>query len=399
MVQYPFKNKFTSPFLIDYSLLLLTNGELKDLDAELSTYDQLFFDPLVEKNLISKNELLSSFAISKAENSTLTLSEAQEVYSLVLNDPNYTFIKKKIEKNKQPSQKDYEKLEFLNIVKTVRKYNQNLPNLQEITPDFIRSLHIQLTQGLDFFAPYLPGFTVYKSGLWRDNDAIRVADYEPAPYKDIISCVEEVLSWFNKNQTITNVGVFHTILYAIHPFNNGNKRVARVLEHILLRIIGINSKNLYSTSYYYHQEKARYYKYLLYSLEKKNLNYFVSFFQEAIALSTITVIQSGLEAKRFQFVKNTGASEQVRTILQMLIKRRELQFGTLFKLLRNKMAKQTFVNYLQQAVDAGLVTKRQAGRATYYKLNAVFKEEEIFDALLEKIRPRLSYIPDAIKLS
>ena len=47
--------------------------------------------------------------------------------------------------------------------------------------------------------------------------------------------------------------------------------------------IQINSKNLYSTSYYYHKEKDRYYKYLLYSLERKNLNHFFGnpFYQES----------------------------------------------------------------------------------------------------------------------
>ena len=394
-----FHNLFLNKFVLDYESLSFQDKDLKHFDNELKKCDQLFFDPQVEKNLISKNEFLSSFAISKAENSTLTLSEAQNVFDLVLVNSDYTFIKEKIKNDHKLTIKDYEKLEFLNIVKVVRKYNQNLPQLEDITIEFITNLHLQLTQGLDIFQRYLPDFNIYKSGLLRDNDTIRVGDYVPAEYQEIAPCIDEILSWIKENQTITNVGVFHTLLYAIHPFNNGNKRVARVLEHLLLRIVGINNKNLYSTSYYYHQEKSRYYKYLLYSLEKKNLNYFVSFFQEAIALSILTVVQSGLEVQRYQFIKAQNIDNTTKLLLQTLIKRRELQFGTFFKLLRKKMSKQTFISYLQRAVDGGLILRREAGRATYYKLSLTTKEEEFFDGLLTQVQAKLNYIPDSIKLS
>ena len=137
----------------------------------------------------------------------------------------------------------------------------------------------------DIFKKHLSDFTVYKSGTWRDNDEIRVGTYVPAPYVEIEKGVSELIGWLKDNQTITGIAVFHTAIYGLHPFNNGNKRVCRILEHVLLRGLGLNNKNLYSTSYYYHKQKARYYKYLLYSLERKNLNHFVSFVLESFVLS------------------------------------------------------------------------------------------------------------------
>src|SRR3989338_5294502 len=192
-----------------------TNEEIKRIDTQLGEYEQIFLNPDIERNLISRNELLASFAISKAENSSLTLKEAQDVYDVILSNEEYTFISDK----------------------------------------------------------YLPDFTVYKAGNFRDNDLIRVGTYTPAPHKEIEKGVEELLTWLKEHKTITDVALFHTALYALHPFNNGNKRVCRVLEHPFFRNLGINQKNLYSTSYYYHKQKERYYKYLLYSLERKNLNH------------------------------------------------------------------------------------------------------------------------------
>lgn len=398
-IQKPFSHSFLSQFILAPELLPFSDLEIKKLDLELNQYEQLFLNPDIERNLISRNELLTSFAISKAEESTLTLKEAQDVYDTIQSNKEYDFINQKLKAKQKLTQKDYDKLEFFNIARTFRALNQNPVQVKDLTPDFVKKLHLELTLGLDVFEKYLPEFTVYKSGKWRDNDNIRVGDYIPAPYKGIGKGIDELLSWLKANPSITSVGIFHTAIYALHPFNNGNKRVSRLLEHIILRDLGINAKDLYSTSYYYHQQKPRYYKYLLYSLDRKNLNHFVSFFQEALVLSIISVIQTSLEVKRSEFLNRVVSEDQIKLILKPLTKRHESQFKNLFKAVEKKMARQTFVTYLTQATDQGIVTKREAGRSTYYRLNVSPQEEQTFHALLDFAKSKLSYIPDDIKLA
>ncbi len=394
----PFNQLFLNQFVLAESLLPFTNEELRKLDTALNKYEILFLNPDIEKNLISKNELLASFAISKAENSKLTLQEAQDVYSFIVNNEDYTFISEKLTKVGKLTNKDYDKLEFFNIAKVFRNINQNPIHIQDVTPEYILELHKQLTQGLDIFKDYLLDFDVYKSGQWRDNDDIRVNTYKPAPYSEIEKGVEELLKWVKDNINITSVGIFHTALYALHPFCNGNKRVSRILEHIFLRSLGINNKNLYSTSYYYHKEKGRYIKYLLYSLEKRNLNHFVGFFQEALVLSIIGVIKTSLEVKRYEFINNKDLDENTRIILKPLIKRHEIQFNKLYKEVDRKMARQTFTNYLEKATTEKIVTRRNEGRNVYYSLNTSFQEEKEIHTLLEFIKQKLSFIPDEMKL-
>lgn len=205
--------------------------------------------------------------------------------------------------------------------------------------------------------------------------------------------------WIKTNNSITAIGIFHTTLYALHPFTNGNKRVSRILEHIFLRSLGINAKNLYSTSHYYHKERERYYKYLLFSLKKRNLNHFVSFFQEAVVLSIVSVIKTSLEVKRKEFLDTRDTDEQVKLILKPLIKRHEVQFKNLYKEISRKMARQTFVNYLEKATKEGVVLRRREGRSIYYSLNNSFQEEKELNTILDFIKPKLSYIPDEIKLA
>lgn len=398
-LKHPFPHNFLTEFSLTPKLLPFSDIQLKNTDSELTQYEKIFLDPDIEKNLYSKNELLASFAISKAENSALTLQEAQNVYSLVTSNQKLTFIHDKIKNKQKLTQKDYEKLEFFNIARVFKNINQQTMQIDNITPAFLQELHKELTLGFDIFKTYLPNFTIYKSGQWRDNDDIRVGTYIPAPYKEIEKGIEELLSWIKKNQTITSIGIFHTSLYAIHPFNNGNKRVCRILEHIFLRSIGINKKNLYSTSYYYHKEKERYYKYLLASLERKNLTYFVSYFQEALFLSIVATVKTSLDIKRAQFInQQKDINDQLKTIVKPLYKRKEIQYKTLRKIIKKKMAEQTFVTYLQQGVDKGILIKRESGRSVYYGINLISEEEKIIHNWLSFAKQKLAYIPDNIKL-
>src|SRR3989344_2441149 len=113
----PFSQPFISDFVWTPQTLPFTSEEIISFDKELSVYEQVFLNPDIEKNLISKNELLASFAISKAEDSQLTLQEARDVYNLVLSDPNYDFIREKLKAKEKLTNKDYDKLEFFNILK------------------------------------------------------------------------------------------------------------------------------------------------------------------------------------------------------------------------------------------------------------------------------------------
>lgn len=395
----PFTSSFLSQFVFTPTLLPFTDSEIIKIDKELAIHEQVFLNPDIERSLISRNELLASFAISKAENSSLTLQEAQDVYDVILAKTEYTFISTRLKAKQKLTQKDYEKLEFFNIARTFRKLNQQPVKISDLTSSLIRNIQQSLSQGLDIFDKFLPDFTVYKSGSFRDNDRIRVGTYVPAPFQEIKKGIEELISKLKKNQTITGITLFHTALYALHPFNNGNKRVCRILEHMFFRDIGINKKNLYSTSYYYHKQKARYYKYLLYSIERKNLNHFVGFVQEALVLSMISVVKTSLEAKRQEFLAKQDTDDQIKLILKPLIKQQELQFKNLFKTASGKMARQTFVTYLQKATEENIVAKREAGRTTYYSLSLKTPEEETLNSWLTFIKKRLSYIPDDIKLT
>lgn len=394
----PFKKGFLSQFSLDFDLFKIKDSDIQKLDSKLNSFEKISLDPNIEKTLISKNELLASFAISKAENSQLTLEEAEDIYKFVTENKDFDFISKKISSGKKIDKKDYEKLEFFNIASTFRTLNANPFTIRDLDDKLIKKIHFDITKGLDIFAKYLPEFTLYKSGNWRDNNEIRVGKYIPSDFKDIPSLISELVSWFKNNKSITNVAIFHSALYATHPFNNGNKRVCRILEYILLKNVGLNTNSLYSNSYFYHKEKARYYKYLLSSLERRNLNIFSSFVLESIVSSILGVVKTSLEIKRQQYIANSLLEKDIQKAIKALIKRRELQFKSFYKIIKNQISKQTFVNYLEKAVSDKVLIKRDTGKATYYRLNIETDEEKLLDELLEDIKGKVGVIDEDLRL-
>lgn len=391
-ITYPFSQPFLSSFFIVPKNFPFKESELKEADKKLAVYEKTEIDWRLEKSLRERNDMLVSFAVSKAENSKLTLAEAAEVYSLINEAP--FFLLKKIKEDKKLTQIDHDRLEYYNIAKTFKNLNSNGFGINDLTSDLILKLHLQLTENLDIFAKDLSNFEVYNSGHFRDNDQTKVGDYQPAPYQEIKPSILELINWLQAAPSAVNIFIFHAALYALHPFKNGNKRVCRVLEHFLLQDIGYNKKNLYNTSYYYHKHKNRYYNNLIESLYKHNLNNFVSFASEALFFSVVGVAVGVLQRKKQAFLNIGGLDDKIVKILKPLVKRHELKFGRFYALAKRKVARQTFVTYLDEAVTKGVVKKREHGKNTYYSLAGNYFETDLLVGWLNVGLNKLNFLPD-----
>jgi Fic family protein len=394
-----FKKPFLNSFFINIKRLGLNEEQLFTTDSVLASYEKTEIDFHLEKDLRFHNDFLASFAISKAENSALTVVEAEELYREINNkDDNKVLklLKSKIAEKKALTKKDHDRLEYYNIAKTLAESQNSDFKLFDLNINFITDLHKRLTIGLDIFDGKLEGFECYHSGKLRADDETRVADYQPAPYLEIKENLEELIAWFKANPSAINLFIFHAALYSIHPFKNGNKRVCRVLESLILRAIGYNQKNLYSTSYYYHKHKDRYYKYLVESIYKHNLTYFVGFAAEALYFSALGVIVGVLQRKKSEFLQNSGLEDETIKLLKSLVKKGEVRFERFYALAKRKVSKQTFINHLSEALDRGVILKRAQGRNTYYSLAGNYPETELLKQGLKGAREKLNYLPEEL---
>jgi len=76
------------------------------------------------------------------------------------------------------------------------------------------------------------------------------------------------------------------------------------------------------------------------------------------------------------------------------VKRRELKFGRFYALAKRKVVRQTFVNYLSEATERGVVVRRERGKNVYYSLAGDYSENDLISNLLLPAREKLNFLPN-----
>jgi len=394
----PLKSLFLGQFMLNDTVLHIPDKAIVSLDEEVSRFDHKI-DTDVRTALISRNELLTSFAIAKAEKTNkLTIEEMRQIRAN-LGDARY-----REGYDNLPPRKAHDTIEYANILETYRwsleKDNVTADNL---SIDLIQRVHRGLTKGLDPYGDKITfGFAPYKPGTLRDNDEIRVDTYRPVDAKDITSELTELIRFYRENRSLENLLLFHAGLYAIHPFNNGNKRLCRILEHALLRDLGLNRDNIYSHSYFYYRQMGQFYSTLLKGLLSKNFTPIVNFSREALFFSQLDVFRTSVEHQRKNFVKSVTAgmkvSETQSKINTALVKNKEIQYKRIVKIAK-KVSDRTVVEYLRQGIEQGLFEKHDRGKFSYYSLKIDVDEERFIKEQVSRYAGKVKNLPESFLAS
>ncbi|NTW55365.1 MAG: Fic family protein [Chlorobaculum sp.] len=126
------------------------------------------------------------------------------------------------------------------------------PNI--LTESHIRTLHRQITNGLPY-EDNIPG--TYRNGMVKVGDKAHGGIYTPPKIiEDVEMLMREFIDWID-NDELVNEHVFvraalaHYHFSLIHPFWDGNGRVARLIEASLLQSAGIRYVPKMLSNYYY----------------------------------------------------------------------------------------------------------------------------------------------------
>lgn len=119
------------------------------------------------------------------------------------------------------------------------------------------------------------GFSKIKVGKWRGDEPMRIVSgpvgrekvhYEAPPGEEIEQEMRQFLSWWNlssKNEDgLLRAGVAHFYFVTIHPFEDGNGRIARALTDMALAQDEKLGTRYYSLSSQIMEEREAYYRVL-----------------------------------------------------------------------------------------------------------------------------------------
>ena len=275
------------------------------------------------------------------------------------------------------------KIELVNYVDALRFLDGLAEEAPvEITPGLLLELHRRTTRGLgseesDHFKPH-------HEGAWRDGIALIVDRatnrimHEGPPAAEVADRIAGLCAWIAAQEERlidfpppVIAGVAHYAITDIHPFADGNGRVARLTTAAVLMRLGFLKRRLFSFEKYYATNREAYYA-ALRSVRAQTLNmetwleYFLRGLAEEyerVAAKVRELEDLGLRANAP--IQLTPSQERGLTQLNLndLAEFRRVDYERLAEVSRSKANRD-----LRSLEDAKLIVRRGKSSAARYRL-------------------------------
>jgi Fic family protein len=257
-----------------------------------------------------------------------------------------------------------------------RHYNQPL------TTERLFSWHASL------FPTARSGMTRIRAGAWRDdsNGPMEVVSgpigkervhfrAPPAPRLD--GEMRAFLDWFNANVDIDPVmkaGLAHLWFVTIHPFDDGNGRIARAIADIALARSEDSTQRFYSMSVQIRQDRNAYYS-ILEETQKGTMDitpwmeWFLGCLDRAIDGAQATLSTVLTKARFWEANAGIAINDRQRLVLNRLLDGFEGKLTTSKYAKLTKCSQDTALRDILPLVEHGILVRNpEGGRSTSYAL-------------------------------
>lgn len=273
------------------------------------------------------------------------------------------------------------KIELVNYVDALDLIDSRLDVHElELTVEFLKELHATTTRGLGRADD--PHFKPHHEGEWRDGTAVvvnhltREVMHEGPPPEEVAGRMASMFDWLHrkleegKESPFVLAGVMHYGITDVHPFADGNGRVARLFQVALLMDADVLPGRMFSFERFYAEDRNAYYG-ALRSVREQTFNmepwlrYFLGGLAEeyervAAAVEDLGSMTAGGGA--VPLTLSTG-QEQALTALRIQgrreFTRREYEEA-------GEVGRSTAGNDLRRLVQYGILVPRGRGRGSRY---------------------------------
>lgn len=312
-------------------------------------------DPDLMATLQEKLRVEWTYNSNAIEGNTLTLGETM------------FFLREGLTSEGRPL-KDY--LEAKNHAEAIDGLYEVIQNDRKLTESLIKQLHGVLMKGIEFtYAKNLSGQKVQKpfhAGHYKlqPNHVLTVSGKihhytEPVKVKDEM---ESLLKWYYQTDLhpVEKAAIFHYRFVAIHPFDDGNGRMARLLMNLILM------KNGYPPCIIQNAHRRKYLEMLEMIDSTQNYKPFILWIGEEL-LSTQEQIYTILSGKNATESPSHPALNEIQrqTLIQETLKDNVLSIGQILERLPS-LKRPTLKKDLQRLVKTGKIKKKGVGKGVVY---------------------------------
>jgi Fic family protein len=232
------------------------------------------------------------------------------------------------------------------------------------------------------------GMAKIRVGAWRDDKMgpMQVVSgpfgkervhYQAPPAKRIAGDMRAFLSWFNADaemDPVLKAGLAHFWFVTIHPFGDGNGRMARAIADLALARSESSPQRFYSMSAQIRQERAAYYD-ILEKVQQGDmditawLEWFLECLARAIAGAQTTLAAVLAKARFWEAIADVTINDRQRLVLNRLLDGFEGKLKTSKYAKLAKCSQDTALRDILYLVDCRILARsEQGGRSTSYEL-------------------------------
>jgi Fic family protein len=233
------------------------------------------------------------------------------------------------------------------------------------------------------------GMTKIRVGVWRDDSAgpMQVVSgpigrehvHFEAPKADRLDAeMLRILDWFNAKEDgdpVLKAGMAHLWFVTIHPFDDGNGRIARAVADMALARSEKSAQRFYSMSAQIQQERAAYYD-ILEETQRGTLDitpwmeWFLGCLGRAIDGAQTTLSAVLAKARFWERAQGIPLHERQRFVLNRFLDGFEGNLTTSRYAKLAKCSPDTALRDILSLVDRGILVRSPAGgRSTSYDLS------------------------------
>lgn len=190
--------------------------------------------------------------------------------------------------------------------------------------------------------------------------------------------MQRFLGWFNNNDKtdfVIKAAIAHLWFVTIHPFEDGNGRIARALTDMLLARADKSNQRFYSMSAQIRQERKQYYE-VLEKTQKGNLNitewikWFLQCLVNALNVTDSILTRVLIKADFWNKHSETIINERQKKLLNRLLDGFEGKLTSSKWAKIAKCSKDTAIRDINDLISKDILQKEDAGgRSTSYELN------------------------------
>ncbi len=230
-------------------------------------------------------------------------------------------------------------LPYGGVAKSERHIEGLVASLLDATRYSTKPLTVQRMQGwqASLFPTGYSGLTKIRVGKWRGDSPMQIISgpigkekvhYEAPPSTRISAEIQIFLDWFRKSldteHGLIRAAIAHLWFVSIHPFEDGNGRISRIItEQALAQDEKIKTR-FYSLSSQIMQERNRYYLILEQTQKNKGditewLEWFLSCFESALTNAEVSLEQIIQKSIFWNQHREVPLSDRQRKVINRLL--------------------------------------------------------------------------------